>query len=83
MEADLHNLVPAVGEINGVRSDYRFFPSGEHSNMYGQCDFKVDFNLRKADPAQTVKGEIPLIYLYYSFQMTPFISRVDFATPLI
>ncbi len=24
MEADLHNLVPAVGEINGDRSNYRF-----------------------------------------------------------
>lgn len=64
MEADLHNLVPAIGEINGDRSNFRFSPLGKHPNMYGECDFKVDFKQRKAEPPEIVRGEISRIYLY-------------------
>ena len=64
MEADLHNLVPAIGEINGDRSNYRFADLGKYPDMYGQCDFKVDFKNRRAEPAESVRGEIARAYLY-------------------
>ncbi len=66
MEADLHNLVPAVGEINGDRSNYRFAVLPHTGNMYGQCSFKVDFKQRAAEPPVSKRGEIARIYLYMS-----------------
>ncbi|WP_426415478.1 endonuclease [Aestuariirhabdus sp. LZHN29] len=75
MEADLHNLVPAIGEINGDRSNYRFSMLGEHPAMYGACEFKVDFKARKAEPPALKRGEIARIYLYvhekYGLTMSP------------
>lgn len=66
MEADLFNLVPAVGEVNGDRSNYRFGELTHIGNMYGQCDFKVDFKQRVAEPPREKRGMIARIYLYMS-----------------
>jgi deoxyribonuclease-1 len=64
MEADLYNLVPAIGEIKGNRSNYSFaMLEGEH-RVYGACDFEVDFKARKVEPAPEVRGDIARIYWY-------------------
>ena len=68
MEADLHNLVPAVGEINGDRSNYRFGFLLDHPEMYGECDFKVDFKARVAQPPVAQRGAIARIYMYMADQ---------------
>ena len=39
MEADLHNLVPAIGEINGDRSNFTFEHIDGEERVYGACDF--------------------------------------------
>ena len=66
MTSDLHNLVPAVGELNADRSNFRFAPlSGEVRN-YGQCDFEVDFKQRVTEPPVSVRGDIARIYYYMS-----------------
>ena len=64
MESDLHNLVPAVGEVNGDRSNFRFAMLNSTPDMYGQCDFKVNFKQRKAEPPKEKLGNIARIYLY-------------------
>ena len=64
MEADLFNLVPAVGEINGDRSNFRFGVLPQVPDMYGECDFKVDFKSRIAEPPEERRGMIARIYLY-------------------
>ncbi|WP_461537088.1 endonuclease [Spongorhabdus nitratireducens] len=64
MEADLHNLVPSIGEINGDRSNFRFGVLDYISDMYGQCDFKVDFKQRRAEPPEAQRGKIARTYLY-------------------
>ena len=64
MENDLHNLWPAVGEVNGDRSDYSFRPLPEVESPYGQCKFKVDFKARKAEPTDISKGIVARAYLY-------------------
>ncbi len=64
MEADLYNLVPAVGEINGNRSNYSFAVLEGEPRVYGACDFEVDFKRRKAEPAPAVRGDIARIYWY-------------------
>jgi len=41
MENDLHNLVPAVGEVNGDRSNHPFGLLDGESRLYGACDFEL------------------------------------------
>lgn len=65
MQADLHNLTPAVGEVNGDRSNYAFLPwNGNNGAFYGQCDMKIDFKNRRADPPEQSRGAIARTYLY-------------------
>ncbi|UTV28150.1 deoxyribonuclease I [Photobacterium atrarenae] len=67
MEADLHNLTPTIGEVNGDRSNFSFMPwSHQQGAYYGQCAMKVDFKARRADPPVAARGPIARIYLYMS-----------------
>jgi deoxyribonuclease I len=61
MEADMHNLVPAIGELNGLRSNYSFamIPGGK---TFGACAMKVED--RKAEPPAAVRGDIARVYYY-------------------
>ncbi|SCA55912.1 DNA-specific endonuclease I [Candidatus Terasakiella magnetica] len=68
MEADLHNLVPAIGELNGDRSNYRFTMLEGEPRKYGKCDFEVNFKAKKAEPAPEVRGDIARIYFYMAEQ---------------
>lgn len=64
MESDLHNLVPAIGEVNGDRSNYRFSQWNAKPIQYGQCAVSVDFKARKVQPPSDTRGQIARIYLY-------------------
>lgn len=64
MEADMHNLTPSVGEINADRSNYRFGVLPNKSRQHGQCDFKVDFRQRVAEPRDEIKGMFARVYFY-------------------
>ncbi|MGO7631757.1 endonuclease, partial [Rhizobium ruizarguesonis] len=49
MEADLHNLTPAIGEVNGDRSNFNFSQwNGVDGVSYGRCEMQVNFKQRKA-----------------------------------
>lgn len=65
-EADLMNLVPAVGEINGDRSNFRFGMIEGEARHYGQCDMEIDFKQRVAEPPPHRRGDIARIYFYMS-----------------
>lgn len=69
MEADLHNLVPEIGELNALRSNYRF---GELPNIkagqFGLCEFKIDNKTRRVEPHSEVKGTVARAYLYMAAQ---------------
>jgi len=64
MEADLHNLVPAIGELNGDRSNFKFTMMPGEPRAYGKCDFEVDFKSKSAEPPENVRGDIARIYFY-------------------
>ncbi|MCH1929605.1 endonuclease EndA [Shewanella sp. A25] len=64
MEADMHNLVPAIGEVNGDRSNFRFSQWNGKPEQYGQCDMVIDFKNRQAQPAPHTRGKIARTYLY-------------------
>lgn len=68
MESDLYNLVPAVGEVNADRSNFRYAESsiGHLEGQYGPCPMGVDFKERRAFPPPDAKGEIARAYLYMS-----------------
>lgn len=65
-EADLYNLVPAIGEVNGDRSNYRFGMLEGEQRRYGSCDFEVNFKERVAEPMESVRGDIARTYFYMS-----------------
>ncbi|WP_413473472.1 endonuclease EndA [Shewanella baltica] len=64
MEADMHNLVPAIGEVNGDRSNFRFSQWNGKADQYGQCTMVVDFKNRQAQPPVNARGKIARTYLY-------------------
>jgi len=64
MEADMHNLVPAIGEINGDRSNFRFGMISGEKRVYGKVDMEIDYPSRKAEPRKVVWGEIARTYFY-------------------
>ncbi|MBF0160769.1 MAG: endonuclease [Magnetococcales bacterium] len=65
MEADLHNLVPAVGELNGDRSNRSYGMVSGKGGAYGACDFKVDFESDIVQPRPEVRGDIARTYFYF------------------
>ncbi len=64
MEGDMHNLVPAIGEVNGDRSNYRFTQWNGTPTQYGQCDMVVDFKNKQVQPPNESKGVIARTYFY-------------------
>lgn len=64
MEADMHNLTPSVGEVNGDRSNYRFGMLPSTERQHGACDVRVDFSQRVVEPRDAVKGQIARVYFY-------------------
>lgn len=64
MEADIHNLAPAIGEINGDRSNYRFSMLPNTEANYGACPVKIDFKLRRIEPPYYARKRIADAYFY-------------------
>jgi deoxyribonuclease-1 len=62
IEADLYNLVPAIGEVNAMRSNYPVSILGEGKNLLKGCDTKIFEN--KIEPRVEVRGLMARIYLY-------------------
>lgn len=71
---DLHNLFPAVGEINGDRSNFRWGLLPNYPQEYGACAIKVDESIRRAEPPPAVRGDIARVYFYmedtYGFRIS-------------
>ncbi|WP_368500057.1 endonuclease [Neptuniibacter sp. 2_MG-2023] len=75
MESDLHNLVPAIGEVNGDRSNFSFAPLKGEPRLYGRCDMEVDFKARKVEPSDSIRGDIARTYFYMRDQYQIKLSR--------
>jgi len=65
MQADMYNLVPSIGELNGDRSNFTFTQLSGESRKYGKVNFEVDFKARKVEPPEYAKGQIARTYLYF------------------
>ena len=75
-EGDMHNLVPAIGEINAERGALRYAEfNAKEDGHHGKCNFIVSHdNPRAVQPAREVRGFIARTYLYmhdtYHFRMS-------------
>ncbi|NQY21235.1 MAG: endonuclease [Campylobacteraceae bacterium] len=66
MEADMHNLVPAIGELNADRSNFKFQLIKNEDRRYGKnIDFEVDFKNRIVEPKKDIRGNIARTYFYF------------------
>jgi deoxyribonuclease-1 len=61
---DLHNLYPAVGAINGYRSNKGMGLLEGEKPSYGSCDFELDEENDKVEPMPSVRGDIARKYFY-------------------
>ncbi|MFJ4068910.1 endonuclease [Pseudomonas sp. NPDC089996] len=64
MEANLFNLYPSVGEVNGDRSNFNYGMVSGVAPQYGQCTTKVDFQQKTAEPRNEVKGLVARTTFY-------------------
>ena len=62
MEADMYNLFPAIGEVNGLRSNYPMTIIEGEEREFGKCD--VEIKRKKVEPREEVRGEIARTYMY-------------------
>jgi deoxyribonuclease-1 len=60
------NLVPAVGEINGDRSNYHYGEIPGEAREYGLCDMEIDHARKRAEPPSHRRGDIARIWAYMS-----------------
>ncbi len=64
IEADLHNLAPAVGELNGDRSNLPYGIVKGELRKYGHCDFEIGGSPKVTEPRNEVRGDAARIWLY-------------------
>lgn len=62
MQADMHNLFPAIGSVNGLRSNYSFTMLPSEKSDFGSCAMKIDN--RKVEPPASARGRIARTYMY-------------------
>ncbi len=60
----MHNLVPAVGEVNGDRANYRYSEWNAKPDQYGMCEMVVDFQARRVQPPPHSRRAIARTYFY-------------------
>ncbi len=64
IEADLHNLYPALTDMNKSRSSFAFAVIAGEERHFGVCDFEIDEQRRLVEPRPEVRGEIARAMLY-------------------
>jgi deoxyribonuclease-1 len=77
MQADMHNLYPAVGELNADRSNFRFDFELPSKGQYGECRFQVDFKDRRAKVREELRGTAARTYLYFNKQYSIKLSNQE------
>jgi deoxyribonuclease-1 len=62
MQADLYNLQPAIGEVNGLRSNYQIGLIQGEVREFGKCDIEIKNKI--VEPSPKIRGDIARTYLY-------------------
>lgn len=64
IEADLHNLYPALNDINYARGSMRFGEIAGEDRWSAACDFEIDQRARTVEPRPAVRGDIARAMFY-------------------
>lgn len=74
VEADMHNLYPAIGKINKARSSYAFGMISGERRSFGHCDFEIDQHKRRVEPRPEVRGNIAraMFYMHHRYGLPIF-----------
>lgn len=75
IESDMHNLEPAVGEVNADRDNFMYGQWNGGGGQYGRCEMKIDFSGQVAEPPARARGAIARIYFYMRDQYHLPLSR--------
>jgi len=67
IEADLHNLYPALIHVNKARSSFPFGLIAGEKRRFRGCDFEVNEFKRIAEPRPAVRGNIARAVFYMSY----------------
>lgn len=62
MEGDLYNLQPAIGEVNGRRSNFSMGMIEDEPRKFGDCDVEIED--RNIEPRPAIRGDIARTYFY-------------------
>jgi len=62
MQSDLYNLVPAIGEISELRSNYNYGMVPGEKAGFGNCDIEIAHS--EVEPPAEVRGDIARIHFY-------------------
>ena len=66
IESDMHNLFPALKDINQARGSYPFGMLKGERLMERGCDFEINHRSRLVEPRPEVRGDIARAMLYMS-----------------
>lgn len=66
MEGDMHNLAPAIGEVNGDRPNFQYNDWNGRAGQYGQCEMVIDTQRKMAQPPERSRGVVARAILYMS-----------------
>lgn len=62
LQADMYNIFPAIGSVNGMKSFYNFQMLPNVESDFGSCQMKV--GNKKVEPPADSRGRIARAYLY-------------------
>ncbi|MCO4782751.1 MAG: endonuclease [Candidatus Cloacimonetes bacterium] len=62
MQADMHNLYPAIGDVNGYRSNFPMAEIAGEAREFGKCDAEIKD--KKFEPRNEVRGDIARTHFY-------------------
>lgn len=68
IESDLHNLYPALRDINETRGSLAFAEIKGERWVSSRCDFEIDKRRRRVEPRQAVRGDIARSMLYMEWR---------------
>jgi len=64
IEADMHNLYPALAKINTARGSQAYGMVKGEPRRFGSCDFEIDQKKRKVEPRPAIRGNIARAMFY-------------------
>lgn len=68
IEADMHNLYPALKEINKARGTLAYGDLAGERWLREDCDFEINKRLKRVEPRAEVQGDIARAMFYMSSQ---------------